>query len=488
MPITRYLIFCAIALSTLPTTAQGLDVERARSLIEDILYVYAPRDGSPFALTTTGKLQFTKNGLGQDVELPDLTLMMYGVGIELGDVTLSLQDEGNDQVTMNAILPSEFTVRDTLGYSIGAFTLESPQFVGVWNHSLFAFNKLDARASNLIMTDRLGSLTIRHLAIASTVNPTEPQRWQSENAIDLVGVQFYDQETGNHLTTDLLKYEYVLRNVDLGSLGAMVQATRFNPLSIWPRTQLSEQILYLAADFYDIVAIDAQEMSLEVSSLQFTEASGSTMLIAEMILFSHWANLASDLATFEGGVRLAGITVDTPQLSGMDTLIPTESSIRVNGGNLPLTQLLRALSTFARQSDVAVSRLPDITDPQLMLELQRLLSDAGAELRIVDGEISAPAASVNIEGTAVADANTVAGVVASLTLEFVGLDHITGIVMGQGGEAAGAAMVLLILQGLGEPITLTDGMVAHRYVLTLDGDGLVRLNGTDVGPLIQSLQ
>lgn len=488
MPITRYLIFCAIALSALPATAQGLDVERARSLIEDILYVYAPRDGSPFALTTTGKIQFTKNGLGQDVELPDLALMMYGVGIELGDVTLSLQDAGNNQVTMNASLPRKFTVRDTLGYNIGEFALESPQFVGLWNHSLFAFNKLDAHASNLTITDTSGSLTIRHLAIASTVSPTGPQQWQSEHAIELAGVQLYNQESGDQLTTDLLKYEYALRNVDLASLGAMVQATRFNPLSILPRTQLSEQILYLAADFYDIVAIDAQEMSFEANSLQFTEASGFTMSIAEMILFSHWTNLASDLATFESGVRLAGITVDTSQLSGVDTLIPTESSIRVNGDNLPLTQLLRSISTFARQSDAPVSEFLVMTDSQLMLELRRLFSDAGAELRIVDGEILAPAASVHIEGTAAADANTVAGVVASLTLEFVGLDHITGIVMGQGGEAAGAAMVLLILQGLGEPITLTDGMVAHRYVLTLDGDGLVRLNGTDVGPLIQSLQ
>lgn len=490
MPITRSLICLAVALWALPATAQGLDSERARTLIEDILYVYAPRDGAPFALATTGEPRITTNGARQDVALPGLKSVIYGISIDLGDVVLSLEDAGGDQVTMNATLPEQFTLHDPLGEPIGELTLAAPRFVGVWDRGLFAFRKLDAGAENLTIAsaDASSRLTIRHFAVAGVAEPVGPQRWQSEHAVEMAGVELYDSAIGGRVTIDLLRYGDTLRNIDLASLGALVQATRFDPLSMWPRAQLSEDLLDLAADVYDFVAIDAQETTLEASGLQITGDPDFTMSIAEIALSSHWTNLAGGRATIENGARLSGMAVGTNQPPEVTELIPTEIDFRVDGRNLPLAQLLRAMSAFARETDVPVEELEGMANSQLAFELRRLFSEAGAEFRIVDSRILAPAASARIDGAAVIDATSVAGLIGSLTLELAGLDRVMGMAMEQGGEAAQAAMVLLILQGLGEQVTLTNGIVVRRYVLTLDGDGVVRLNGTDLGPLMQSLQ
>ena len=204
--------------------------------------------------------------------------------------------------------------------------------------------------------------------------------------------------------------------------------------------------------------------------------------------FSNWKNLIGDRATMENRARLGGIMVDVGIPLNTVALIPSEIDLHLNGRNIPVAQLLRTMSAFARESDVPVEELVGMAMSQLAFELRRLLSDAGAEFRIVDSRILAPAASARIDGEAVVDATSVAGLIGSLTLELAGLDRVMGMAMEQGGEAAQAAMVLFILQGLGEQVTLTDGIVVRRYVLTLDGDGIVRLNGTDLGPLMQSLQ
>lgn len=490
MRISSKWLCVVLALWVAPAAAQGLDAGRARALIDDLLYVYAPREGVPFALATMGEPSVDAGGGGFDVALPGLTAIIYGLGIELGDVTLHLEDAADNGIRMTAALPERADIRAPDGGPTAELRLGSPRFAGIWDHALFAFRELDAGAADISIaaSDGMATITVKELTITAATEPSAPERWHVKSAVRLQDVSLLENESGINIDLAGLTYRATLSEVDLASYGAFVQATRFDPLSMWPRTDLPEELMALAADVYDIVAIAGQATAFEARGLEFRDGRNFALSLSVLDMTSNWTNLAGGRVTVDSRTRMDGLALTADEMADMAEFIPHGADLRFVASNVPVAQVLRVIAAFASESGARPEEWSLEAEQAFVVEMRRLFGESGVEFRIIDSRIVASAASAHIDATTMIDATSAFGVVGSLTLEMAGFERVIEMAREQSRDAAEIAAVLLIVQGLGEQVTRPDGAIARRYELTVDGAGAVRLNGNDLGPLLRSLQ
>jgi hypothetical protein len=162
----------------------------------------------------------------------------------------------------------------------------------------------------------------------------------------------------------------------------------------------------------------------------------------------------------------------------IDELAPRELAIDVRLTDVPSKQLWNTFvsTIYSGASEGAM----DSQMEMMGMMLPMMLAQAGSTVRIVDTRIVAQAARLSVDGEVKADPASMMGASGSLTVEITGLDRVIDLVKGYvGPEAAADTAPLEMLRAFGER-TQAEGETVDRYVVTLEPNGALMVNGKDM--------
>ena len=186
-----------------------------------------------------------------------------------------------------------------------------------------------------------------------------------------------------------------------------------------------------------------------------------------------------------GDVELGGLVSDSTA-----PLMPRAVDLDMEIINVPMAQVLRTVSSVVAQTSEAPGAGAPLAPLVMLGEFQQLLGDAGVILRVRHASLVAPAALAEMQAEARVNAASPYGAIGELTLELEGLDRAIEIMRAdpENTDVAGAIGMLMLLQGLGEPVTADGGPSRLRYNFAVGSDGTVLLNGADLSPLLDLMQ
>jgi hypothetical protein len=154
-------------------------------------------------------------------------------------------------------------------------------------------------------------------------------------------------------------------------------------------------------------------------------------------------------------------------------LVPATADIALNGSRLPPAPLLALLVAYAGNAG-------DGARKAAREHLFTAMQAAGSNLNIDRLSLNSPQTSVTGNGAFKFSTQNPRGLTGQADLSMVGIDRLIAAIQASGGsKAAGTAIALYAVQGLGRPEQGADG-ITHRYQLQVLPDGRVMLNGNDM--------
>ncbi|MBX6323696.1 MAG: hypothetical protein IRY94_17915 [Rhodospirillaceae bacterium] len=171
----------------------------------------------------------------------------------------------------------------------------------------------------------------------------------------------------------------------------------------------------------------------------------------------------------------------------IDALAPHDLVLDFRIEDLPGKELWQSfVDTVAAQQDLA-----DVEGASALFGMSAVgaLQKAGSKLRLVDSRLVSNSASLSLDGTFQADENAPMGATGGLTVEITGLDDVIALAKAHatGPDATEDTAPLELLRAFSERRTEDGGRVVDRYVLSLDPNGALLLNGKDFQFLLNAL-
>jgi hypothetical protein len=162
----------------------------------------------------------------------------------------------------------------------------------------------------------------------------------------------------------------------------------------------------------------------------------------------------------------------------IDGLAPREFVLDIRLEDVPSTELWK---TFVTTFYSGAPSSPTGMEMEMMgAMLPMMLAQAGSNVRIVDSRIVSQLATLTLDGTVKADAASMMGASGSITAEVTGLDAVIDQVKAYvGPEGAADTAPLEMLRAFSER-TQAEGKTVDRYLITLEPNGALMLNGKDI--------
>ena len=481
------------AMIMLPEPARALTEAETRAFVDELLSFYAPRPGIQGGLVVASEPTISQDGAGFTIGLPDVGYALFDGMIGLGDISIRVQTADGDRLSLDIALPERATFTDA-SQSISEVLLGTPQFTGIWDPSIFAFAAFDISVESVElhadaeMPVRTGPLTLVREAVQ-----VADVRWDAVTTFQVAGVEVGPRSAAPHAQFAELTARSQLSGIDLASYGAMVQALQFDPMSMWPPADMSQEALNAVADFYEHVAVGRIGSSFAVAGLRVSGSELGTEVavsIGQALFESAWSAASDGLGTLSARVALGEVDVGGLELESMEQLLPRAFDFDVEIARLPMAAILRSMAGMVQQ----IAEVPEDGVPMaqfaILGQLQQLLSESGVVLRLRQARLAAPSALAELQAEGRMDSAAVYGAVGELALEVDGIDHAIAVLRSDPAntDANGAAAILMLLQGLGEPVAGEPGTNRRRYLFSVGGDGIVLLNGDDISPLLLLFQ
>ena len=493
MRLARVATASLAAMITLAGPAHALTEAEARAFVDELLSFYAARPGSVGGLVIASEPTVSQDGAGYTFGLADVNYTMLDGIIWLGDISIRVQPADGDRFSLDVALPERVTITEA-GVTVGEIFLGARQFSGIWDPSLFVFTEFDTTVESIeFRTDAEMPVSTGPLTLVRETVQVADARWDAVTTFQMEGITVGPRSAPPLAQIEGITARTQLSGVDLASYGAMVQALQFDPMSMWPQAGMSAESLNAVADFYEHVAVGRIDSSFAIAGMRVrgTEFGNEADVSIGQVLFeSAWSNASDGLGTLTSRIALGEVAVDGLDLESMDPLVPRAFEIDIEIARLPMAAMLRSVSgMFEQLAEVPEDGLP-MAQLAILGELQQLLSESGVVLRLRQVRLAAPTALAELQGEGRMDVATAYGAVGELTLEVDGVDRVIAILRADPADtdAAGAAAMLMLLQGLGDPVTGEPGATRLRYHFSVGADGIVLLNGDDLSPLLGLFQ
>jgi hypothetical protein len=162
----------------------------------------------------------------------------------------------------------------------------------------------------------------------------------------------------------------------------------------------------------------------------------------------------------------------------VDALAPRELAIDIRLSDVPSKQLWNTfVSTFYSSASGGEMGM----EMEMMgMMLPMMLAQAGSNVSVTGTRIVTNTASLTVEGDVKADPASMMGASGTLTVEITGLDEAIELVKGYvGPEGAAETAPLEMLRAFGER-SEAEGKTVDRYVVTLEPNGALMVNGKDM--------
>jgi hypothetical protein len=220
------------------------------------------------------------------------------------------------------------------------------------------------------------------------------------------------------------------------------------------------------------------------------ERSGFRFAYRHTALKGDWAKLDHSESEFSEPVDPQE---QEKQRQLVDALVPSDLVIDIRLEDLPGKELWQSfLQTVGSEaaSPAIPGAAPDIASASAFFGMTAVgtLQKAGSRIRVVDSKFISKVTSLAIDGQFQAAATAPVGATGQLNLEIVGLDDLIQLVKTNitGPQAAEQTAPLELLRAFSERGD-KDGHPVDRYVLSLDPNGALLLNGKDMQFLMNAM-
>jgi hypothetical protein len=195
------------------------------------------------------------------------------------------------------------------------------------------------------------------------------------------------------------------------------------------------------------------------------------------------SGLSSDFADISGSFDLSGLEIE-PEIP-FHSLIPIEAGYDFQASDVSTAVLMDWL-------DNLLATIPelgtDVAIPASFFTLYEDLAGTGALLDIRDIHVRTQSAGLSFNGRVRPDTAAMFGATIEADLEATAMDRLSDAVRGVPDAGMEMAAGLAIIQALGDRETNDQGDSIHRYQFEVTRDGMVMLNGNDLGPIVDQMR
>lgn len=473
---------------------------KLKSIFTDILENQRSIQGiSGGQLTTNGEVQVEQKGSYYAVTLPGITTIdTEGNQAKLGKIAINAVP-GDTEGTwkMSVALPSPIAVLDKAGNPYFTMSFGGQRMAGIYHEEFVTFTKLDAAYENVEVKDNKNAFTIQvpKLSIKSNLEETQPGLYSGPAKIIMTGAKAIND-----------------RGLTLFSIGSLNMDANIIDTSIEDRTAMLAKVEELSAGpntptpeaFFEIFKGSLESLGNGFEG-QYTLKDIKAYFPAKPAQNKKEMNASFDEITFgmdatgfrDNNLKVAlragynGMKID-PQPEGFNNLSPRSMNFDVALNDIPYNELI----SLARNSIETASTNPQaaqMAQVQAMMALPQLMTAANTNLSINDLSFTSDAAKAEFEGRLTANAAAVTGATGAIDGEIHGLKA----VMDEAQNAAMAAKdsgkrnfmadvfpVLVLLRGTAEETTDEDGNTVSKFHITLDEQGQVMINDTNIQSLM----
>lgn len=195
------------------------------------------------------------------------------------------------------------------------------------------------------------------------------------------------------------------------------------------------------------------------------------------------SGLSTEHADMSLAFNLAGLVFE-PDLP-FQGLIPVDAGYDIRATDLSTDVLLDWLDNLL----ATIPELgPDVAIPASFFTLYEDLAGTGALLDIRDIHLETRSAGLNFSGRIRPDTTAMFGATVEADLAATALGRLTDALRNLPIAGAQAAAGLAIIQALGSREVNNQGDIVHRYQFEVTRDGMVMLNGNDLGPILEQIR
>ncbi|MDG5497589.1 DUF2125 domain-containing protein [Niveispirillum sp. BGYR6] len=438
------------------TPAGAANLER---LIQDRLGAATSNEPDQFRLERVPEVQVTAQGDIYAVSLPKLRLLTDGGWLlEAPVVEAEVKPLPDGGWEVEASIPQPLSVFSERGFRAGDLTIGQQKLHARWSADGYLLNAADLSLANVAFHPTSGGGLFNLASLTLKLDPARVtgDAWTGIFNLALGGLNFQAPTGMEKIALQKLRLRGDAAGLDLTKFAQASRIWRGGGLPTANQLERLATALKLELDLagYQQVHNDGRRTKLD--------SGGGTLALD---------GLSGDRAGMRLDWRHAGL--DRRGADIEPALVPASADIALNGSRLPPTPLLALLATYASDTSDGPRKA---AREQLFTAMQT----AGSNLNIDRLSLKGPQTAVSGNGAFKFASQNPRGLTGQADLSMSGIDRLIAAIQASGGtKAAGTAIALYAVQGLGQPEQGADG-ITHRYQLQILPDGRIMLNGNDM--------
>lgn len=474
--------FALALLASAPAFAQTTPEEAARiqKLLQDAI---ATQAGAQPGLVTEGDVVVVPSGSAYDVTMPRIKMEdpEQGFTLDMGVTKMQVEPANSDGIFAYTATLDQMTVLDDAGQPQAQVKIGSQDIDGTWDSETNIAQDVSIDLDDIDITIVDGSAEVEIGKVTYDVDMTEDSNGRmsgpSEGRVTDIAIRAPDGSQS--LTIDSASVKGNVEDMDMLAYrdAAHEMAAFAQAQGEAPPTEMPPGLFKMLGALGDM----STEFRLE--GLAMDSNDGTRVRLASADFGGGLEGTSEDKSNVNFTMGHEGLELTVPDAMAAELptgLVPTRSRIAVTLANIPND---KAAAAFAQFEQDAQTVGPDVAGMNFAGQMQPLLSEGGAQVRLDTFEVEMPDAGVTGKGTADFNAEAVAGMVANFDFAVRGLEKVTADLREQSktpegtvsNEYAELLMGLGALQGFGRPETGLTG-TTHNYKIEVGPGGDVEVN------------
>lgn len=451
-------------------------------------------------LILDGKTEVVPKGGSYEVTLPHLYIIMANQQgkLDVGHISLGIAPGPKSGIWLiqQIALPSSMTLYDAKNAPSDYISVGKQQITATWEPEHGLYSKIDSLFRDIKITavDK-NAPTITIAALKSLVNFKENSDGTWSGPADFGVANVAISVPGKNpvsVSIGKLAFKNIYDHLDMRSTLKMKEEARRALLKGIPQTD-QEKRAFLAR-FLTQEPVEAKGISGTVEASKFLmHDTGSQQQPQRLIGFDQLTvlGLSPDLQQEKNKLMLKAafqglhISFFPPALAG---LMPHTLNAEITLDNLPLAQITGEFYNFLKKqvSTGATGQQAQDQASAALAQLPKTLESAGTSMSMGNTYAISDAVSMSIASKVNADAKAALGATGKVTVVIKGLDEFvqkvqdTALKAGSDPQMLAYLMGIMTVQTRGQLSKAADGMSIRSYMIDMQKNGDVLLNGAVV--------
>ena len=454
-------------------SAASADVARVRADIENALA------GMTWRVRTGGRVIVAERDGAFHIVVPAVVVEgRNGRALDVGDVEIVAAPRPDGRYDARVVVPATMGLIDENGAWTAQLTIGGQRFEGVWAPEFGLFVELDAawRDIRAAAPGDPPEMTLGAATMMVDYTETAPDLWGSQSSLRFSDLEMAGDDGVGRVRIGALEFRWRGQGIRLAELSGITRELD----AALRRQDESEPLDGMPPDLLRLLGamprlVSSSSMEATVVGIDVEEPTGTRSFGLERAKFRlAIKGLDEERSRIEVRYEHHGLDVAAAESIVRD-LVPRRMVFDAAAVDLPNEALGRAIADYAR---AAAESAADGAEDMLLERLSAALFEAASAFTVNRLTADAPNMSLEASGTARAAAH---GAVGAFDAVLRGLDTLAASLSATPGDAAmQAAMIMAMVDALGEAGVDESGVPTRRYRFEMTADGAVLLNGNDV--------